>query len=88
MDIINADGLSHEGWPYSFGDYTFSGSPIIYDVDFDGFEDIINVDEDGIVRVSHVHLGVWVCWVVERAPRDQSLRLLLPAVTARESLLV
>ena len=54
MDVIKTDGSSLEGWPYGFEDSTFSSSPILHDVDWDGLEDVVNVDRDGIIRVMHV----------------------------------
>lgn len=57
MDVVQTDGSSLEGWPYGFEDSIFNGSPILHDVDWDGIEDIVNVDKDGVIRVMHVRFS-------------------------------
>ena len=42
--MINQDGLSFESWPKSLEDNRFYSSPIIFDLDKNGKEDIITID--------------------------------------------
>ena len=41
------DGYKPSGWPLSFEDSTFQGSPMLYDIDGDGTNDIGVVDKNG-----------------------------------------
>ena len=46
IEVLGYDGFKPWGWPLSFEDSSFQGSPMIYDVDNDGSNDIGIVDKD------------------------------------------
>jgi hypothetical protein len=46
VELINRDGFKPWGWPLSFEDSSFQGSPILYDIDGDGKNDIGIVDKN------------------------------------------
>ena len=54
MDIISAKGISYEDWPYDMADNRFYSSPIIYDINEDGKEEIISADDNGVIRIVEV----------------------------------
>ena len=58
--MINQDGLSFESWPKSLEDNRFYSSPIIFDLDKNGKEDIITIDDEGIIRVLSV-ISLFFC---------------------------
>ena len=47
VEILGHDGYKPSGWPLSFEDSTFQGSPMLYDIDGDGTNDVGVVDKDG-----------------------------------------
>lgn len=47
VEMVNHEGYKPLGWPISFEQSTFQGSPILYDVDGDGNNDIGVVDKNG-----------------------------------------
>ena len=47
VEILGHDGYKPPGWPLSFDDSTFQGSPMLYDIDGDGTNDVGVVDKDG-----------------------------------------
>jgi hypothetical protein len=46
-EMIDSDGYKSWGWPLSFEDSSFQGSPMVYDVDGDGHIDMGLVDKNG-----------------------------------------
>lgn len=54
VDIISAKGISYEDWPYDMDDNRFYSSPIIYDINEDGKEEIISADDNGVIRIVEV----------------------------------
>lgn len=56
VDVINEDGISSEGWPVSMEDNRFYGSPIVFDHNNDGIEDIIMIDDTGVIYAMHVSM--------------------------------
>jgi hypothetical protein len=44
IELIEGDGNRPNGWPVSFGHARFFGSPLVYDVDGDGQEDVGALD--------------------------------------------
>ncbi|KAJ1389341.1 hypothetical protein B484DRAFT_409350, partial [Ochromonadaceae sp. CCMP2298] len=46
-ELVEADGYKPWGWPLSFEDAAFQGSPMLHDVDGDGHIDMGMVDRDG-----------------------------------------
>jgi hypothetical protein len=47
VELIGYDGYKPWGWPLSFEGSSFQGSPMLYDIDGDGTNDIGFVDKDG-----------------------------------------
>jgi len=47
LELIGHDGFKLAGWPISFQDSSFQGSPILYDIDGDGKNDVGVVDKNG-----------------------------------------
>jgi len=47
VELLDKDGFKSWGWPLSFEDSSFQGSPMVYDVDGDGNTDIGAVDKNG-----------------------------------------
>lgn len=47
VEILGFDGHKPWGWPMTFEDSSFHGSPMLFDVDGDGTNDIGLVDKDG-----------------------------------------
>lgn len=47
VELLDKDGFKSWGWPLSFEDSSFQGSPMVYDVDGDGNADIGAVDKNG-----------------------------------------
>ena len=47
IEIIGHDGYKPPGWPLTFEDSTFQGSPMLYDIDGDGTNDVGVVDKNG-----------------------------------------
>jgi hypothetical protein len=47
VEILGFDGHKPWGWPMAFEDSSFMGSPILFDIDADGTNDIGLVDKDG-----------------------------------------
>ena len=47
IEILGHDGYKPSGWPLSFEDSTFQGSPMLYDIDGDGTNDVGVVDKNG-----------------------------------------
>ena len=47
IEFLGHDGYKPSGWPLSFEDSTFQGSPMLYDIDGDGTNDIGVVDKNG-----------------------------------------
>lgn len=47
IDLIDGDGKRPNGWPISFPNMRFFSSPVVFDIDGDGHNDIGVVDEDG-----------------------------------------
>lgn len=66
--MINEKGLSFEGWPISLEDNRFYASPIMYDLNKDGMEDIITIDDSGVIRVVTVRLYSALEEIVIRKP--------------------
>ena len=54
LDIVNSDGSIPPGWPHTLQDELFYASPIIYDIDNSGTEDIILVNSNAEIHVLHV----------------------------------
>lgn len=46
-ELLDKDGFKSWGWPLSFEDSSFQGSPMVYDVDGDGNIDMGVVDKNG-----------------------------------------
>lgn len=46
VEVLGYDGFKPWGWPLSFEDSSFQGSPLLYDIDGDGTNDIGVVDKD------------------------------------------
>lgn len=46
-ELVDSDGYKPWGWPLSFEDSSFQGSPMVYDVDGDGNVDMGLVDKNG-----------------------------------------
>lgn len=46
VEILGYDGYKPFGWPISFEESSFHGSPMLYDIDGDGINDIGMVDSD------------------------------------------
>ena len=53
-DIFSSAGVSYEGWPNSLGDHHFYGSPLAFDVNKDGLEELISVDDKGLIHIAEV----------------------------------
>ena len=47
VEALGHDGYKLPGWPLQFEDSTFQGSPLLYDVDGDGKNDVGMVDKNG-----------------------------------------
>jgi hypothetical protein len=47
VEVLGYDGHKPWGWPMTFEDSSFHGSPMLFDVDGDGTNDIGLVDKDG-----------------------------------------
>lgn len=47
VELLDKDGFKSWGWPLSFEDSSFQGSPMVYDVDGDGNIDMGAVDKNG-----------------------------------------
>lgn len=47
VELLDKDGFKSWGWPLSFEDSSFQGSPMVYDVDGDGNTDVGAVDKNG-----------------------------------------
>ena len=47
MEVIGSDGYKPWGWPLSFEGSSFQGSPMLFDIDGDGANDIGAVDKNG-----------------------------------------
>ena len=47
VEALGHDGYKMPGWPLNFEDSTFQGSPMLYDVDGDGKNDVGMVDKNG-----------------------------------------
>ena len=56
MDIVSSDGHIPGGWPHTIQDEVFYASPIVYDIDRSGTEDIILVNSNAEIHVLHVPL--------------------------------
>lgn len=46
VEVLGHDGFKPWGWPLSFEDSSFQGSPLIFDIDGDGTNDVGLVDKD------------------------------------------
>jgi hypothetical protein len=46
VEIVGHDGYKPLGWPISFDGSSFRGSPVLYDIDGDGNNDIGVVDKN------------------------------------------
>jgi len=46
--------MSYDGWPWDFEDNRFYGSPIVHDRNGDGLEEIVSIDDNGVLRVLQV----------------------------------
>lgn len=47
VELVDCEGYKSWGWPLSFEDSSFQGSPMVYDVDGDGSIDMGMVDKNG-----------------------------------------
>ncbi len=47
VEVLGDDGYKPWGWPMAFEDSTFLGSPILFDIDADGKDDVGVVDKNG-----------------------------------------
>jgi hypothetical protein len=47
LEMLGYDGYKPWGWPLSFEGSSFQGSPMLYDIDGDGTNDIGVIDKDG-----------------------------------------
>lgn len=55
VEVIDGDGHKPNGWPLAFDDAKFESSPLIYDFDQDGIDDILIADFDGYIKVIKVN---------------------------------
>lgn len=51
---MSSNGISYEEWPYDMADNRFYSSPILFDIDQDGMEELISVDDNGVIRIVKV----------------------------------
>ena len=54
------NSLTAIGWPITFEDTSFQGSPMLYDIDGDGTNDIGVVDKDANlhwIRIGYIHFS-------------------------------
>ena len=58
VEALGHDGYKLPGWPLQFEDSTFQGSPLLYDVDGDGKNDVGMVDKNG--NLFWVRMGEFV----------------------------
>ena len=61
-NVISPNGISYDGWPWDFEDNRFYGSPVVHDRNGDGLEEIVSIDDNGVLRVLQVVVvGVIPC---------------------------
>jgi hypothetical protein len=72
LEMLGYDGYKPWGWPLSFEGSSFQGSPMLYDIDGDGTNDIGVIDKDGNmywVRIGEYGQQGLVCvWSPIRTP--------------------